>query len=115
MLQQQFTQLVATYQSITGARDLGGVVSALNAVGIQNPYLNEAAQFQSAVSGSLLTGGDIGTLAQQFLSTNRVYTPLGNDWQAQRMIAVHGFGSIKLKSIFGCAKTTALTVESPFW
>ena len=84
-MRQQYDQLVQTYQAVAHLPE-----SALNQIGQQ---LN-VSQFRvplptaSGTVGSVLSGtglNNLGGLGQQYLTQNRVYTPIGSDFMAKQM------------------------------
>src|SRR5690349_19698543 len=83
-MEQQYRQLVSTYEAIAHAPDgVTGLSSALNALGLRNPY-PETAQVPDIANG---TGfGSVSGLAQQFMALNRYHQPEGDDFAAQGLV-----------------------------
>ena len=71
VMQQQYQQLVMTYQALTRVTDLGSAVSALNMMGIRNPLPINPYAAQSLLNG---TGGASGMLN----SLSGLYTGTGS-------------------------------------
>ena len=74
---QRYQQLQATFASITGARDVTSVASALNSLRSVLP--------PSGTVPGIANGGTVAAGTSGFLQTNRVYTPTGTDFEAQEM------------------------------
>lgn len=88
-LNAQLRQAQAAYAAVTGVRDLGSAMYALNVVGIQNPLPIDPLAVQSLISGQGNFSGINGTLngLQNIAATaNRVYTPSGSSWRGQEMV-----------------------------
>ncbi len=88
-MEAQLQRLMATYQAITGVRDLGSAMAALNMVGIQNPMPINPYAVQNLISGSGSMSGISSALSGLYTgnaSANHVYTPSGGDWRAQDLM-----------------------------
>jgi len=89
--EQQAQTALNTYRSFTGVRDLGSAMSALNLLGVQNPFPVDAYALQGILNGQ---GGSTGMLANlQGLYTgtyasNQVFLPSSPNWVDQQRIAM---------------------------
>lgn len=72
-LERQYGQLAATYEAITGARDMGGIAGTLG--GMSRSYMPGASSVPGLLHGS---GGSFGA-AQSLLQRNRAYAPTQRD------------------------------------
>lgn len=89
-LQAHLRQAQAAYAAITGVRDLGSAMAALNLLGIQNPLPVDPRTVQSLISGSRDPAGMASALSGLLgtaVNSNRVYAPTGNDFRSQEMAA----------------------------
>jgi hypothetical protein len=87
---QQLEQLYLTYQAVTGVRSIGGALSAMSMLGIQNPLPIDPYALQNIISGAGGPTGMVASLAALYTgnrAVNTVYTPGATDWSAQQMIA----------------------------
>jgi len=85
-MEAQLQQLMAAYRAVTGVRDMGSAMSALNLLGVQNPLPLDPYAIQNIISGS--PAGIPAALSGLYTgnrSANRIYTPPDGDWQAQQM------------------------------
>lgn len=85
-LNAQLNQARAAYAAVTGVRDLGSAMAALNMVGIQNPLPIDAYALQGILSGQGgLNGmsGNLGNLFTSNVAANRLYDSGGTDWRSQ--------------------------------
>lgn len=88
-MEAQLQRLMATYQAITGVRDMGSAMAALNMVGIQNPMPINPYAVQNLISGTGGISGMSSALSGLYTgnaSANHVYTPSGGDWRAQDLM-----------------------------
>lgn len=88
-MEAQLQRLMATYQAITGVRDMGSAMAALNMVGIQNPMPVNPYAVQNLISGTGGISGMSSALSGLYTgnaSANHVYTPSGGDWRAQDLM-----------------------------
>ncbi len=88
-MEAQLQQLMTAYQAITGVRDMGSAMAALNMVGIQNPMPVNPYAVQNLISGTGGMSGISSALSGLYTgnaSANHVYTPSGGDWRAQDMM-----------------------------
>lgn len=88
-MEAQLQRLMATYQAITGVRDLGSAMAALNMVGIQNPMPVNPYAVQNLISGTGGISGMSSALSGLYTGNalaNHVYTPSGGDWRAQDLM-----------------------------
>ncbi len=67
-----YNQAVVTHNAITGVRDLGSAVYAMEVAGIQNPLPVEAFAVQDMLLGRGSVSGNVGRLFDAGLSSNRV-------------------------------------------
>lgn len=87
-MEYQLQRLMATYQALTGVRDLGSAMSALSLAGVQNPLPVNPWAVQNLISGAGGVQGVPGALAGLYngnASANHVYASEAGDWQAQQM------------------------------
>lgn len=87
-LEQQLTQLQQTYYALAHLTDLGSVVNAMNALGIQNPLPVNPAAIQGLLNGTGSTQGMLGSLQGLFTGTtnaNHVYTVPGDGFLARQV------------------------------
>jgi hypothetical protein len=86
---QQLEQLYLTYQAVTGVRSMGGALSAMSMLGIQNPLPIDPYALQNIISGAGGPSGMVASLGALYTGNralNTVYTPGMTDWAAQQMI-----------------------------
>jgi type IV secretion system protein VirB5 len=84
-LQQQVQQVMAVYNAIAHATDLGTAVGALGMLGIQNPLPVNPYAVQSLLSGRGSIAGMSGTIGGLFntnFAANHIYTPTGDSYEA---------------------------------
>lgn len=84
----QVSIAVNTFNAVAGSRNVGSIIMAMNALGIQNPLPVSPYVVQSLISGSGGGNGLAANLAAAYYGlrgSNLVYQPYGNDWQATRM------------------------------
>jgi Type IV secretion system proteins len=84
-----YNQLVATYQSLTQLTNINGVAPELEQPMLQNPVPNTTMLpgLLDGLSPPSMLGGNLGSLAQQYLGQNQVYQPQGTDFEAQQLRA----------------------------
>lgn len=88
-MEMQLQRLMAAYQAITGVRDMGSAMAALNMVGVQNPMPINPYAVQNLISGNGGISGMSSALSGLYTgnaSANHVYTPSGGDWRAQDLM-----------------------------
>lgn len=83
ILEDQYQQLHAFYQSFAQLTNVSQLASMLESPSVMDP-LPQVTQLESMLSGEGFTG-DLGTLVGQFEQQNQVFDPSGTDWQAQEM------------------------------
>jgi len=83
ILENQYQQLHAFYQSFAQLTNVSQLASLLESPSVMDP-LPQVAQLESMLSGEGFTG-DLGTLVGQFEQQNQVFDPSGTDWQAEEM------------------------------
>lgn len=82
-----YNQLVATYQSLTQLTNINAIAPGLEQPMLQNP-LPDTTMLPGLLNGlspPSMLGGNLASLAQQFLGQNQVYQPQGTDFEAQRL------------------------------
>jgi type IV secretion system protein VirB5 len=82
-----YNQLVATYQSLAQLTNINSVANELKQPWMQNPAPSTTLVpgLLNGLSPPSTLGGNLATLAQQYLGQNRVYEPQGTDFQAQQL------------------------------
>lgn len=82
-----YNQLVATYQSLAQLTNINSVANELKQPWMQNPAPSTTLVpgLLNGLSPPSTLGGNLATLAQQYLGLNRVYEPQGTDFQAQQL------------------------------
>jgi hypothetical protein len=81
-MEEQYRQLVRTYEAIAHAPDgVTALATALNAVEQRNPY-PQTAQIPEIAKGT----GSISGLTRQFMDLNRYHQPEGDDFTAQELV-----------------------------
>lgn len=85
VMQQQYNQLVLTYQAIAHLPDSGlqSLAAQLNTQQFRAPINTDPAAVASAVAGLQLGGA--GASAQQYWQRNNIYTAPGQDFQATQL------------------------------
>jgi type IV secretion system VirB5/TraC/TraE/TrbJ family protein len=87
---QQITQLVTIGNAVSHVTDIGGAVSALGLVGIQNPLPVNPWAVQSLLAGTNTglagIGGTIGGLVNRSWDANHFYTPVDGSLASQLLI-----------------------------
>lgn len=82
-----YNQLVATYQSLAQLTNINSVANELKQPWMQNPAPSTTLVpgLLNGLSPPSTLGGNLATLARQYLGQNRVYEPQGTDFQAQQL------------------------------
>lgn len=89
-LQSQLAQAQMAYRAVTGVRDLGSAMYAMNVAGIQNPLPISPLAVQSLVSGvGGVSGISSGLSGLQMVAAtaNRIYVPTSDAFRAREMVA----------------------------
>ncbi len=87
VLQQQYAQMIQQYQAIAHLPQsaLNQLGSQLNVPQFRNPLSSSSSDIGAIMNGSGIGSGTLGSTAQSYLNQNRVYSPSGQDFQAQQM------------------------------
>ena len=87
VMQQQYNQLVQTYQAIAHLPDsvLQSLAAQLNTQQFRAPITTDPAAVVSAIAGLQL--GDVGASARQYWQRNNVYIAPGQDFLATQLVA----------------------------
>jgi type IV secretion system protein VirB5 len=87
MMQQQYKTMMQQYQAIAHLPQsaLNQLQSQLTVPQFRNPLSAGSADVGSIMNGSGLGSGALGSDLQTYLNQNRVYSPTGQDFQAQQM------------------------------
>lgn len=85
VMQQQYAQLIQTYQAIAHLPDtaLQQLASQLNVQQFRTPLPTSSSMVGDLMTGSGLS--QLGVVGQQFLNQNRLYVPSGNDFAARQL------------------------------
>lgn len=87
VMQQQYQTMMQQYQAIAHLPQnaLNQLQSRLNVPQFRNPLSASSVDVGSIMNGTGLGGGTLGADVQAYANQNRVYTPTGQDFQAQQM------------------------------
>jgi len=87
VLQQQYSTMMQQYQAIAHLPQnaLNQLQSQLNTQQFRNPLASNSVDVGSIMNGTGPGGGALGSDVQTYLNQNRVYSPSGQDFQAQQM------------------------------
>ena len=82
-----YNQLVTTYHALAQLTNINSIASELKQPWMQNPAPSTTLLpgILNGLSPPSTLGGNLGTLAQEYLGQNRVYQPQGTDFQAGRL------------------------------
>lgn len=84
-LTSQLTQLQQTYAAIAHLPQAELAKLGAQLQQFRNPLGTSSADIGSIMNGSGIGSGTLGSTAQSYLNQNRVYSPTGQDFQAQQM------------------------------
>ena len=84
-IQQFYTHLQAIIHGNYYA--FGSLVPGLAAMGVVNPVTNLGSELTQMFQGMTLGSGTVGATAAKYLGQQRLYTPTGQDWQANEINA----------------------------
>jgi hypothetical protein len=84
-----YNQLVATYNALSQLTNINAIAPQLKQPWVQNPVPNTTLLpgVLNGLSPPSMLGGNLGSLAQQYLHQNQVYQPQGTDFQAGQIRA----------------------------
>lgn len=87
MLQQQYSTMIQQYQAIAHLpqNELNKLQQQFNTQQFRNPLAANSVDVGSIMNGTGPGGGSLGSNVQTYADQNRVYSPTGQDFQAQQM------------------------------
>ena len=104
-LQAQLQQARMTYAAVTGVRDLGSAMYALNVAGVQNPLPVDPRMVADMIAGRGGVQGTLTGLQNATLALNRIAEPDEGSFRGQEMAA-------NARSIAGAEALAARTYEA---